>query len=136
MEQFMNRLKPEDYHYRYEEGKWSVAKVIGHIIDSERIFSYRVLRISRGDTTPLPGYDENFFAMNDSSPLRTPDILIREYFTVRAATMQLILWLTDEMWDREGTANQNIYTARIIGWMLAGHERHHLKVLKERYIRG
>lgn len=134
MELFLNGLRPEDYIYTYAEGKWTVGQVLGHIIDSERIFSYRILRISRGDATPLPGYDENFFAAQDEGQRRTPEVLIKEYLAVRASTLALIQWLTDDMWDRPGTANGQSYTARIIGWMLAGHEMHHLKVLNERYI--
>jgi hypothetical protein len=120
--------------HRYAPGKWSVAEVLGHVIDVERVFAYRALRFARGDATPLPGFDENAWAPlsgYDDRPL--PDITA-ELRAVRLATVALFRGFDAEAVGRRGTANQVEFTVRSIPWIIAGHERHHVRVLRERYL--
>ena len=119
--------------HRYAPDKWSIKGVVGHVIDSERVFSYRALSIGRGDPTPLPGFDEKAWAEHSNFDDRTLKDLVAEYGWVREATVALLRALPAEAWTRRGTANNNAVTVRALAWVIAGHERHHLKVLRERY---
>jgi hypothetical protein len=119
--------------HRYAPGKWSVSEVVGHLADTERIFAYRALRFARNDATPLAGFDENQFvppANFDARPL--PD-LAEELRAVRLASLALFRGFDDAALARRGTANQVEITVRALPWIIAGHERHHVAVLKERY---
>lgn len=120
--------------YRYAEGKWSIKEVIGHVADAERVFSYRALRIARGDTTPLPGFDENAWIPFGEFDRRTMADLAAELRAVRAATLALFGGLTAEAWLRMGTASEHPISTRALAWILAGHERHHMRILEERYL--
>ena len=120
--------------YRYAEGKWSVKEVIGHFTDAERIFSYRALAIARGETQPLPGFEEEDYVRNASFDSWTLGDLAEHYALVRRATSVLLQNLPDEAWERRGIASDNPITVRAIAWIIVGHERHHLKVLRERYL--
>jgi hypothetical protein len=119
--------------HRYAAGKWSVKEVVGHIIDGERVFSYRALRIARADTTPLPGFDEEAWvpaAHFDRRPM--PD-LVADYQTVRAATVALFASFDEDALTRIGTANDQPVSVRALAHMIAGHELHHVGLLRERY---
>lgn len=119
--------------YRYEPGKWSIREMLGHLTDSERIFSYRALRLARADATPLPSFDENDFmkfAEFDSRPLTS---LLEEWRAVRRATVALFENLGDDALRRRGTVSGGPMSARALAWIIAGHERHHLRILRERY---
>jgi hypothetical protein len=120
--------------YRYAEGKWSVKQLLQHIIDTERIFSYRALRISRLDATPLPGYDEDNYAMHDNSDGRNLLDMLREFEIVRQSTICLFESFSVPSLDFEGVGSGTIFTPRIVGWLLVGHAAHHNSVLVERYI--
>lgn len=120
--------------YRYANGKWSIREVIGHVADAERVFSYRALRIARGDTTPLPGFDENAwmpFAGFDRRPLAE---VAAELAAVRGSTLALFRSFDQEAWVRVGSASGHPVSARALAWIVAGHERHHARVLHERYL--
>jgi hypothetical protein len=117
----------------YAPGKWSVLDVLGHVIDSERIFAYRALRGARGDETPLPGYDEGLYAPAAKYNERTLDDVVAEFRSVRAATLTLFAGLPREAWDRFVTANDSRISVRALAWTLAGHELHHRAVLREKY---
>lgn len=119
--------------HRYAPDKWSVKQVIGHVSDSERVFSYRALRIARGDATPLAGFDENTYAAAggfDARPFRS---LLDEWRAVRAATLALFGGLEPAALTRRGTANGATISVRALAWILAGHEIHHVALLRERY---
>lgn len=118
----------------YAEGKWSIKQVILHVIDAERIFAYRALRIARGDETPLPGFEENAFAANSMAEARTLGDLVEEFGHVRCATLALLRPLTAEAGARRGTASGYPVSVRALAWILAGHAAHHLRILRERYI--
>jgi hypothetical protein len=120
--------------HRYAPGKWSVSEVVGHLADTERIFAYRALRFARNDATPLAGFDENQYvppANFDTRPLRD---LTEELRAVRLASLALFRGLDDAALARRGTANKVEIAVRAFPWIIAGHERHHVKVLRERYL--
>ena len=120
--------------HRYAPDKWSIREVIGHVTDSERVFTYRALRFARGDATPLPGYDENAWGKATNAHARPVSSLLDEQASVRAATISLFRGFADADWDKAGTASNNPFTARGLAYIVAGHERHHLKIVKERYL--
>ncbi|MER2059566.1 MAG: DinB family protein [Niallia sp.] len=119
--------------FRYAEGKWSLIEVIGHIIDTERIQAYRLLRIARGDKTPLAGYDDEGYVENANFSTRTIDDLLQEFATVRSSSVALIKGLSTDAWEKTGFANNGEFTVNALAYIIAGHERHHLKLIKERY---
>lgn len=135
-EQVASLLKPlsaAQWGSRYLAGKWSVKEVIGHLMDHERIASYRMLRIARGDTTPLPGYDENAYAAHACYHELSPETILQDYSMTRAATLASMRSVPAAAWPLAGTANGASITARAVAYLLAGHEQHHIQVLRERY---
>jgi hypothetical protein len=122
------------WRHRYAPGKWSVAQVLGHITDAERIFAYRALRIARGDQTPLAAFDENAFMAGAGFDERAPAGLLTEYVAVREATLALFRGLPPGAGERRGVASGAGISVRALLYIIAGHERHHLRVLHERYL--
>lgn len=122
--------------YRYAPGKWSLKEVVGHLADTERVLSYRALRFSRNDQTPLAGFDENVFVAHASFDARPLADLVEEFRHVRQATVALFCRMTPEMAARRGVANQNEVTVRALAYIIAGHERHHVAIIKDRYLRS
>ncbi len=122
-----------DAMYRYGQGKWSIKEVVGHLADVERIMAYRALRIGRGDTTPLPGFDENAYVPVARFDTRSLADLVGELRTVRAGTLALLRTFDADAWRRRGTANGTPVSVRAIAFMIPGHERHHVEVLRTRY---
>lgn len=120
--------------FRYAPDKWSIREVVGHLGDCERIFTYRALRIARGDDTPLAGFDENAYVSRARLDDRSFAGLIDEYAAVRAASVALFHALFPEEWTRRGMASEKGVSVRALAWITAGHELHHLAVLKERYL--
>ena len=119
--------------YRYAPAKWSVRELIGHVCDAERIFTYRLLRIARADTTPLPGFEENDYVVNAESDVRALRDLIDEWQAVRSATIALVRGLPEQAWSRRGTSNGQPISARALLYIVLGHVDHHLDVLHRRY---
>ena len=119
--------------YRYADGKWSVKQLLQHIIDGERVFSYRIVRISHGDQTPIPGFDENDYA--DAAPVdhRTVEGLIAEFMAVRSSTYALVMHLTGEQWMMNGVASGSAISVRALVYIIVGHCAHHIRILEERY---
>jgi hypothetical protein len=126
-------LSEEEGAARYEPGKWSVKEVIGHIADTERVMSYRLLRIARGDPTPLPGFDQDPYVAAAHSDARTLDSLVAELEAVRASTLALVESLGAEEWGRRGVASGYEVSASALAHIIAGHLAHHVVVLRERY---
>jgi uncharacterized damage-inducible protein DinB len=122
--------------HRYAEGKWSIKELIAHIIDVERIMSYRALRFARNDKTNLPGFEENDYAPEANAHGRTIKQLADEAERLRASTIDLFKSFTPEMLTREGTANNNNLSVLILGYVIPGHETHHRKILIERYLKA
>jgi hypothetical protein len=127
-------LGEERAAFRYAPGKWSIKEVVGHLSDSERVFSYRALRIARNDRTPLPAFDENAWMPYGNFDARSLADLLDELKHVRRSTLALYGSLTPEMVARQGTASQKEVTVRALIYITAGHERHHRRMLEERYL--
>ena len=119
--------------HRYAPGKWSVKEVVGHITDGERVFSYRALRIARKDPTPMPGFDENAWVPAANFDRRSMHDLVAGYEAVRAATVALLSSFDDETLTRRGIANNQEVSVRALAHIMAGHELHHVALLRERY---
>lgn len=130
------RAIPEDMgDYRYAEGKWSIKELLNHMMDAERIFAYRALRFARKDETPLHGFEENDYAPNANAHARTVARLCDEMERLRATTIDLFASFTSEMLKRDGTANNNRLSVLNLGYVIAGHETHHRKIIVERYLK-
>lgn len=127
------KLTEEQWSYRYEEGKWSVKEVVGHLTDTERIFAYRALRISRGDATALPGFEQNQYVANAQFDRLSPDLITRDWQYTRMSTVSLRYGLSDEVAGITGEASGNPVSVRALFAMIAGHTIHHIKVMRERY---
>jgi len=131
---FWSALTEEQGNFRYAEGKWSIKELLQHIIDTERIFSYRALAFARGETTALPGYDENAYTDNCLADSRILSDMVAELMTLRKSTILLFGSFSEEKLDAVGTASNNPLSARAAGFILVGHELHHIQVMKERYL--
>ena len=118
----------------YAPGKWTLKEVVLHCSDAERIFAYRALRIGRGDTTDLPGWDENAYAPMSGANARSLESLIDELESVRESTVTLFEGLPEEAWMRTGLANGKAVSVRALGWIAAGHLLHHLDIIQSRYL--
>ena len=132
--QLLGGVTERDAGFRYADGKWSIREVLGHLADAERVFAYRALRFARGDGTPLPGFDENAFVANARFDARPLEDLVGELRAVRAATVALFAGLAPDELARRGVANQTAMSVRAIAYVIAGHERHHGTILRERYL--
>jgi hypothetical protein len=133
---FLSGLTEAQGALRYAPDKWSVKQVIGHVVDVERVFAYRALRIARGDDTPLAGFDENGYAAQAGSDRLALRALVDELDLVRRANLAMFRGLPDEAWARRGTANQSPFSVRALAYVIAGHARHHARIIRERYLGG
>jgi len=120
--------------HRYAPGKWSIKEVLQHVIDAERIFSYRALRFARNDATELAGFDENTYAANALADRRDLNDLAQELGVVSASTTTLFQSFSPAMLLRSGTANNVSISVRALGWVIAGHATHHMNVIAQRYL--
>lgn len=127
-------ITDEQGAFRYEASKWSIKQMFGHMIDAERIFAYRALRIARNDKTPIEGFEQDDYVSNAWFDRRKVTELLDEYTAVRNATVLLFRNLEEEAWTRKGTASNNPVSVRALAYIIAGHELHHYKVLEERYL--
>ncbi|MBB6732184.1 DinB family protein [Cohnella zeiphila] len=134
MESFLSSLTEEQADFRYAEGKWSLREVIGHVADNERIMSYRLLRIARGDATPLPGYNQDVLMAGAPFARMSLADIAADYAAVRRSTLSLLQALPDEAWLRTGSANNSPLSARAIACVIIGHELHHRNIIRERYL--
>lgn len=123
----------QDGDFRYAEGKWSVKQVLGHINDTERIFTYRAMRIARGDKTPLAGFEQDDYVREGGFQLRSLSDLTEDFIAVRRATVSLFRNLPEASWMRRGITNNHEFSVRALLYMTVGHELHHAKILRERY---
>jgi uncharacterized damage-inducible protein DinB len=123
-----------DRRISYAPGKWTLKEVIGHLVDDERIFTYRALCVARGDSRTLEGFDENAYVAATNFEARPLAALAAEYRAVRAATVSFFESLTHEEWTRRGTVNGYEASVRGLACHIAGHELHHLRVIRERYL--
>jgi hypothetical protein len=133
MTELLASLTESQGAYRYAEGKWTLKEVVGHIADGERVMTYRLLRFARGDQTPLPGFDQELFMPPFGS--WTIAQSAEDYRAVRQSTITLLRGLPAEAWSRKGTANDVSITARALAYGIAGHELHHMGVIRNHYLR-
>lgn len=131
---FFKKIPANKELYAYAEQKWTIREILQHLIDTERIFCYRALRIARNDKTNLPGFDENDFARNSKANSRTLQDLTEEFKTVRHATLSLFRNFDAEDWTKTGMASNSEISLRAIGFIMAGHVIHHQRIIKERYL--
>jgi hypothetical protein len=120
--------------HRYAPEKWSIREVIGHVIDTERIFACRALCFARADKNPLPGFDQDLYVRFANFEARTLSDLVTEFDLVRKSSVTLFRSFAEDVWERRGTANKVEFTVRSIPYIMAGHELHHVSILKERYL--
>ncbi len=135
VEQLFNNLDEEKSNYRYSENKWSIKEVLGHLIDSERIFTCRALRVSRGDPNQLVTFDENLFIQESNYSSIPFNILLEEFILLRKSTVIMFKGMTDKMMLRMGLINNIDISVRAIAYIIAGHTQHHLNVIKKRYLK-
>jgi len=129
----LNRVAPEQETFRYAEGKWSIREVIGHLIDAERVFGYRTFSIARGEQRNLPGFDENEYMLRAPYDRIDLEDLLSELRLVRLSNIAMLRNLDDEAWLRTGMANDAPVSVRALAFIMAGHVRHHMGVLSQRY---
>lgn len=134
LERLLAPLDESTARSRYAEGKWSIKEVVGHLADSERIFAYRLLRIGRGDATPLPGFDENAYVPAGDFDARPLASVVGELRAVRQGTIALAHGLPARAWPRRGEASGKVISARALAYIVVGHLTHHERVLRERYL--
>jgi len=134
MRTLLEPLTEKQADFSYAPGKWSIKEIVGHINDAERIFSYRILRIARGDETPLPGFEQDDYIKSANSSSRTLASLLEEFASIRRATSSLICSLDDSAWLRRGTASGKSVTVLAQAFVLLGHALHHQRILAEHYL--
>lgn len=120
--------------FAYETGKWTIKELLGHIIDGERMFAYRVLRISRGDVTPIEGFEQDGYIENARSNERSLADLLDEFELLRVANTLMFNHFNDADWQRVGVASDNRVSVRALAYIMAGHVTHHVNILNERYL--
>lgn len=119
--------------FRYAVGKWSVKEMLGHVIDSERVFSYRAMRIARNDKTPMEGFEQDDYVQYGPFGQSSLTALLEEFTSVRKATLPLFRALDEAAWTRRGVANNHDVTVRALAYIIAGHELHHRQIVAEKY---
>lgn len=134
LERVFQTITEEKAHYAYGPDKWTVKELIGHMTDGERIFAYRALRISRNDQTPIEGFEQDGYIENSNFNNVSFSDLTAELLHARKANLIMLKSLSDEAWLRTGTASENPVSVRALAYIMAGHIRHHLKILNERYL--
>lgn len=138
-EAFLSVLKDVDsdaLNYAYADGKWTLAEVLMHIIDAERVFQYRALRFARNDSTPLPGFDQNVFIKGLNISGKAKNEIRSEYEAVRNATINLFKSFNTDVLKRVGIASDSEMSVRAMGFIICGHQAHHLTIIRERYLEG
>jgi hypothetical protein len=127
-------IPEEKGDFAYAPGKWTIKELIGHVLDTERIFAYRALRISRGDKVNLPGFEQDDYVPAGRFAKRSLGSLVAEYESVRNASLSLAESFDSQAWLELGSASNSPFSVRALVYIIAGHELHHLKVLQEKYL--
>ncbi len=131
---FFEAIPENKLEYRYAEGKWTIKEILQHIVDTERIFTYRALCFARQDKTPLPGYEQDDYANVCRANNRPMRALIDEYVAVRAASVSLFNSFSEDMLKQIGNASNSNLSVRAVAFILLGHENHHCTIIRERYL--
>ena len=132
--ELLDPADPALVEHSYAPGKWTLGESLVHVTDTERVFAYRLLRVARGDMTPLPGFDQDAWVPESRTVGRSIDDILTEVQTVRAATLSLVKSLDDHAWSQVGVASGHPVSSRALAWMIAGHFAHHLDLTRERYL--
>lgn len=130
----LSRLTEQQGGYRYAPGKWSVKEVAGHVIDTERIFAYRALRIARNDSTPVEGFEQDDYVPYGRFDERALATLVEEFASVRESSLFLFKHLDTAAWMRRGIANGKEISVRALAYVIAGHELHHRRMIEDKYL--
>ncbi len=134
MNELFSSISEEKSEFAYAEGKWTIKELVGHLIDGERIFAYRALRISRGDETPIEGFEQDDYVENAPFKDYKFSDLVREFELVRESSILFFRHLKESDWTREGTASDSPVSVRALAFIMVGHVRHHANILRERYL--
>lgn len=134
VKEFFCGISSSKLNFRYAKGKWTVKEILGHIIDTERIFAVRALCFSRNESQSLPGFDENEYVGNSNFGDQTMASLLNQFELGRKSALEMFRSFNDEMWLRKGTASNNIMSVRAVPFIIAGHASHHIRMIKERYL--
>lgn len=134
LNRLLEPLTEQQAEFRYAPGKWSIKETLGHVNDAERIFACRLLRIARGDQTPLASFEQDGYIRTANFSARALSDILQEFSTVRAASVSLVRSLDDAAWLRRGIASQKEVSVLALAFIIAGHERHHRLILEERYL--
>ena len=132
--QFIASIPEKKWHSSYGEGKWTIAEVLVHILDAERVFQYRALRFARNDATDLPGFDQDAYVPLSGAVHRTKDDVIEEYRAVRSSSIALFAQFNVEILRRKGSANNAAMSVGALGFIICGHQRHHRNIIRSRYL--
>ena len=130
----LRKIPKKKINYAYAEGKWTLKELLQHIIDAEKVFAFRALWFSRKDVSPLPGFDENSWAISSKAGTRKWKDMVEEFFKIRSSTQIFFESLEDDQLRATGTANNNLMNVGGLGFICAGHLRHHIGIIKERYL--
>lgn len=134
-QKFLDAVNEKDSQIAYQAGKWQLKEVIAHLSDAERILAYRALRFARKDRTPLAGFEEDDYAKNSNAKNRNWESIIEEKMTIRKASIALFNSFDEEYFEYKGIANDSEYSVRSLLFFIIVHERHHLQVIKDRYLK-
>ena len=132
----LRRVPSERADYRYDPEKWGIKDLVGHVIDSERMFAFRALCFARNDPTPLPSFEQDLYARFSNAARRPLPELAEEFTYLRKSNVFLFKSFDEEMWTRRGIASEVEFSVRALAYIIAGHEIHHRRVLEERYLPG
>jgi uncharacterized damage-inducible protein DinB len=132
---FISSIPEDKFHYTYGEGKWTIAQVLVHILDTERVFQYRALRFARNDKTPLPGFDQDMFVSESKAEDWSREELIENYRIVRKSTISLFEKFSEKDLKKVGIASDSPMSVAAIGFICCGHQKHHRNIIRERYLK-
>ncbi|WP_343486399.1 DinB family protein [Allomuricauda sp. d1] len=132
--ELLNSISEEKFRFSYAEGKWSLAELFQHVIDAERVFQYRAMRFARNDKTPLPGFEQDGYVTASRANEKSIENLRFEFTSVRDATIALFSTLNEEELQRIGIASDTNFSVRALGFIISGHQLHHQKIVRERYL--
>ncbi|MEM7572895.1 MAG: DinB family protein [Bacteroidota bacterium] len=133
-EDFFKNLPTDKHEFAYAEGKWTIKEILQHLIDTERVFSYRALWFARKNTEALPGMDQDDFNTHSQANGRSMSDLITEYRALKSATHAMLSSFSEATFIQIGTASGNPFSVRSLAFIMIGHEQHHVQVIKERYL--
>jgi len=134
LRELLSGQSEEKGSHTYDDGKWTIKEVLSHLIDGERIFAYRAMRISRGDETPIEGFEQDGYIENSHANERSFADLLDEFELLRRANLSQFRMLADADWSRSGTANNVNISVRALAFIMAGHIAHHMNILRDRYL--